>query len=251
MIPACTLRPEPRAQAQVGNRFELKFAVPSDRVGALLDELGPYLDRDPHASATGYSVHSTYWDSPDLGCFWEKVDGQKYRRKVRFRRYRPGRHGFLEIKQRIDRSVQKRRVPITIERVRQVLGDRCESASDPVLHPVEQEAQFLCRHFALGPSFDVAYRRRAYFARVEPALRVTFDTRLHYEPQRGEGVEEDASFECSKTLLEPSLTLMEVKFNHRVPIWLTKKIGVFGLRLVRFSKYCAAVDRELFDGRHT
>ena len=58
-------------------------------------------------------------------------------------------------------------------------------------------------------------------------------------------------FEVGKHLIEPHMAIMEIKFNHRVPLWLTKLVSRYELNIVRYSKYCAAVDRELFAGRYS
>ena len=82
----------------------------------------------------------------------------------------------------------------------------------------------------------------------ESDLRITFDTRLQYDPR---ALDIGERFEVGKTLIDPTLAIMEIKFNHRVPLWLTKLVSHHGLHIERYSKYCAAVDRELFEGRYT
>ena len=81
------------------NRFEVKYLVATKQVADLVDEMAGYLTPDPHSDpAQGYRVFSIYWDTPDLGFFWEKIEGVKYRRKLRFRRYDDSGDGIIEIK---------------------------------------------------------------------------------------------------------------------------------------------------------
>ena len=42
--------------------------------------------------------------------------------------------------------------------------------------------------------------------------------------------------------------MIEIKFNNRVPLWLTKLVREHRLDLQRLSKYCTAVDREYLGG---
>ena len=49
---------------------------------------------------------------------------------------------------------------------------------------VGQEALFLCHYHNLEPKLAVAYRRVALFGTYESDLRITFDRRLQYDPQR-------------------------------------------------------------------
>ena len=243
--------PAPAAYVRTFNRFEFKYILDHEAMHAFAGELAGYTRRDPNdPEGQGYTVYSVYWDSPELDFFWEKIDGQKYRRKLRFRRYATGSDGFVEIKQRIDRTVQKRRTRMPLEAIHALFGqgaidsERESAVSDPVL----SEALFLCRHHDLSPVNAVWYRRRALFGAHESDLRITFDTRLQYDP-RALDVRERS--ERGKTLLEPNLAIMEIKFNHRVPLWLTKLVSRHELHLERYSKYCGAVDREVFGGRFT
>jgi hypothetical protein len=43
-------------------------------------------------------------------------------------------------------------------------------------------------------------------------------------------------------MLSPSLAVMEIKVNERIPYWLTEIIAAHDLQLVRVSKYCRSID---------
>lgn len=238
------------AYVRTFNRYELKYLLDYGAADALIADLATHCVPDPHSGERGYTLHSIYWDSPDLRFFWEKLDGEKYRRKLRFRRYDDASDNvFVEIKQRIDRTVQKRRALVPLGKVLALFRDGeidCELEYE-VVDPVLQEALFLARTNRLAPKISIRYRRRAFFARYEPDLRITFDTRLQYEAR---DLDLARPFETGKYLLEPERTVLEIKYNHRVPTWLIALVQKHGLEVVRFSKYCAAVDREFFDGRY-
>ena len=102
------------------DRFELKYLVPLTVAEAFKNSLRAYLLPDDHGNSEGsYRLASLYYDGPDLRFYWEKVDGIKFRRKLRIRRYHAGgpltgdSPVFCEIKQRVDRVTQKRRVLLT------------------------------------------------------------------------------------------------------------------------------------------
>jgi SPX domain protein involved in polyphosphate accumulation len=99
------------------NRFELKYLITLREAERFKTALRAYLIDDEHGSGNGsYALTSLYYDSPDFRCYWEKVDGIKFRRKLRIRRYETeapltaDTPVFIEIKQRLDRVTQKRRV---------------------------------------------------------------------------------------------------------------------------------------------
>jgi hypothetical protein len=92
------------------NRFEVKYLVATRTVPALVEEFAEYTKPDPHDHGDGYKIASVYWDTADFRFFWEKIEGTKFRRKLRFRRYDDQPPVFVEVKQREDRTVQKRRL---------------------------------------------------------------------------------------------------------------------------------------------
>ena len=227
------------------NRYELKYLVHGTVAHEFIRSLDGYIDSDPNSKkSNGYPIYSLYCDSPGLAFFWEKIEGLKYRRKVRFRRYGDDSDVFLEVKQRVDRTVQKRRVRWPLDQVVQTF---CSSNGlvDPSREadPVSAEIFFLWHHYGLEPRMAITYRREAYFAVFETDLRITIDSRVQYN-----AVDLDIAnpIETGKYLVDPEQVVVELKFNERVPLWLCKAIGKFGLDFVRLSKYCTAVDREFF-----
>jgi len=231
------------------NRYELKYLVTIDAARALVEDLALHAQPDPHSGLEGYPVYSLYWDSPELTFFWEKLDGEKRRRKLRFRRYERRDEVYVEIKQRTDRTVQKRRTRLPVSETL-ALFDRGQidaQLESDVADPVLQEALLLARSHRLAPTIGVRYQRQAWFATFEPDLRVTFDTRLQYDAHE---LDLAQPFRTGKYLLHPNWSVLEIKFNHRVPLWMLALVRKHGLDVVRFSKYCAAVDLARFDGRH-
>jgi hypothetical protein len=234
-------------------RFEFKYLVGTMDVPRVVESFGGYLTPDPNSDpAVGYSLYSVYWDSGDFRFFWEKIEGLKQRRKLRLRRYGTGPDIQIEIKQRIDRTLQKRRLRWPVERVREVFGSMARGslpAETDLGHPVAAEAAVLCRRFGLTPRVGVRYRRRAFFGAFEPNLRVTFDSRVQY--QAGGDVDLTAPFDVGKYIVDPRSTIMEIKFTGRVPLWLSRLVSTNDLQMIRMSKYCSAVDREYYDGQLT
>jgi hypothetical protein len=70
------------------NRFELKYIVSVQAAVRFKLDLSSFLAPDEHGSSLGsYGVSSLYYDSPDYHFYWEKIDGIKFRRKLRIRHY--------------------------------------------------------------------------------------------------------------------------------------------------------------------
>ncbi len=233
------------------NRFELKYRLRHDRVPELVRAFGEYVVPDPYCTdEQGYPIYSVYSDTPEHTLFWEKVEGLKYRRKVRFRRYGTSPEVFVEIKQRVDRTLQKRRVRWPVVRVMDTFFGEAlrDDLAGEEPDRVSQEVFFLWRHYGLRPNMGISYRRRAFFASNESDLRITFDHRVQYHP-----TEPDVEHvpDSGKALIDPSHVIMEIKFDHTVPLWLCAIVRQFGLEMIRMSKYCTAIDREYHGGQLT
>jgi hypothetical protein len=232
------------------NRFEIKYLVHHAVVPEIVRGLQGYCtpDRNGHGE-WGYRVSSIYWDSPDLRCFWEKVEGVSFRRKLRVRKYGHAGDVFIEIKQRIDRTLQKRRVLYPLERAMALLQSGMEASSAaPESDRTASEIWCFVRTQALRPTMAISYRRRAFFGIYARDLRVTFDTRVQYSPSQ---LDIRAPFESGKYVIDPRLVVMEVKFSDRVPHWLCALLNTYDLQVTRLSKYCTAVDKEYYQGQMT
>jgi len=77
---------------------------------------------------------------------------------------------------------------------------------------------------------------------------VTFDGRILYHPRN---FSLEHPFEEGTSVIDPRVTVLEIKYDHRAPVWLTKAIGERGLKIVRMSKYCSAVDKHFFGSQNT
>ena len=100
----------------------------------------------------------------------------------------------------------------------------------------------------LRPTMAILYRRRAWFGGFDPELRISIDSRLQY---RRAPVDLARPFSIGSYLLDPRVSVLELKYDHRAPLWLTKLVCRHGLKMVRMSKYCSAVDRHYYGGQNT
>lgn len=230
------------------NRYELKYVVDARRYRALCQDLLNFMAPDEYGDGDGfYRVVSLYYDSPDLSAYRSKLDGLKYRRKLRIRVY-PGPDirqldsAFVEIKQRINRTVQKRRLVLTLgEAMRLCDGESLDKDFDEQDAAVASEVQFMVRVQSLKPTCVVSYRRRAFVGgRYERGMRLTFDMQLQgrMHALRLDTVAKNRYF------LPPDSLVMEVKVNERVPGWAVALLAKHECELRRVSKYVAVVANE-------
>lgn len=231
----------------VFNRFEIKFLLHYEQADEVRRTIMPYVTPDPHNGARGfYPVFSVYYDSPEYACFWERMEGEKFRRKLRVRKYGDdsGDDSYLEIKQRIDQTLQKRRTRGTAKEImRELSGEvTCGALEDD---SVMQEATYLVTRHIMTPQVAVGYNREAYFGLCEPGLRITFDRHLQY------GKYDDSMgfpVRLRHCFIPHYLQVLEIKFNDRVPTWICACLNSLNLQSRRVSKYCYAVNKAVYSG---
>ena len=228
------------------NRFELKYVVRARQLGRLRDEIAAYMRRDPYARADGrYLLTSLYYDTPEKDFFWAKLDGLRFRRKLRIRHYEQrdvlddDDIVFVEIKQRVDRVTQKRRVPIRYRDAIDLCDDRVIPEHDPEDEAVVHEAFMLIVRHGLRPSCITTYQREPWIGgEYDPGLRLTIDSDLRYRLS-------DLRLESKhpgRFMFPPQYAVLEIKANDRVPFWLTHLVARNNLQLTRTSKYCTSLD---------
>ncbi|HEU5075102.1 MAG TPA: polyphosphate polymerase domain-containing protein, partial [Polyangiaceae bacterium] len=226
------------------NRYELKYVLPWAKCEALIADLAPHIPVDCNGGRAGYRVVSLYYDSPTYDFFWAKVEGIRYRRKLRLRAYVDRNveditQCTVEIKQRINRTVQKRRLLLPLPEAERL----CAGAYVPSgLHPLDQrvadEVSYLVRGKHLRPAAITAYHRRAFEGmHTNAGVRVTFDTDVR---GRVHALKLDESAE-NQHIVPPGWAIMEVKANDGVPSWMISLLGRHECQLRRVSKYCLAL----------
>lgn len=223
------------------NRYELKYLIHYEKARILEDMIRPHVKGDPHQGRDGfYKIVSLYYDSPDLACYWEKMDGEKYRRKVRLRTYdETPTDAFLEIKQRYNLNVQKRRIRAPLEEVTAAMERICSGRYGATADPVYDEVCVLCRRYALEPKLIVSYNRAAYFDRYKRDLRITFDRNIRC---RSLSLDLTKDRTVGRYAIPPALLILEVKFNEVIPRWLCACLNALDLVGQRISKYCYGIE---------
>ena len=227
------------------NRYEIKYLVPVAEVPALREELSARLDLDSHGGAAGYGVWSVYYDTTWLRFYWEKIEGLRFRRKLRIRHYGDrfavgdDTTVYVEIKQRVNKVTQKRRVPLPYRLARDLCDGRTLVEHDDAQAGFVQEVLGLVCGLDLRPVAMTGYQREAFVGRhADLGLRVTMDHRV-----RGRDRDFHLGADSENRLIIPaSMAVLEVKANDRVPYWLTDLAARSDMSVVRVSKYCQSIE---------
>ncbi|MCV7254341.1 polyphosphate polymerase domain-containing protein [Mycobacterium hackensackense] len=226
------------------NRYEIKYLLDEFKVPALREELDAHMGSDPFSPHGGYPVTSLYYDTADLRFYWEKIEGLHFRRKLRMRLYGAPSECTettpvqVEIKQRVNRVTQKRRIELPYGVARRWLDDRESLPSDIAHGPFVNEVTTLIGNLDLRPIVTTGYLREAFVGRdADLGLRVTIDHKVH-------GRDRDFHFASgaqNRHIIPPKLAIVEIKANERVPYWVTDLAARIDMSVIRVSKYCQSV----------
>lgn len=230
-------------------RYEIKYYFPNKLVPELQAQIAPYLELDPFSKEQPdyyYTIRSIYYDSPDLGFYYEKMDGLRIRKKLRVRVYNeplPNNPVFLEIKRRYGKVIYKERLKVNFDQVETIclsrknpngFGDFCNNGTRII-----GKWLYNLAHLNLRPTELVTYQRMAYKGIMDETVRLTIDkkVRTRMYPALHEIYGED-----DFTTITDDLNILELKFYGRMPQWLRTLSYKFDIRAQSISKYCNGID---------
>lgn len=238
--------PNPRLHFR---RFEFKYLLAPGQAEKVKAYLSNYLSRDPFIAERGqerYEVLSLYYDTPFYYYYYEKIDGVKKRKKIRLRTYRTNGslspYVFFEIKRKDDVVITKDRFLLSADDYQAL---RSNHNFNHLKETTDENRQALIGEFAkerarraIQPILLVVYEREPYLGKLNPNLRLTFDTNLR-------AAEDDDLLSAGDGLLDVlgGQVIMELKFNGTLPGYIHNVIRFFNLERLAYSKYCRGLER--------
>lgn len=237
------------------NRYEIKYLLDEANLDDLRERLKSRMLPDAYQSSAGASlVTSLYYDSKDLRCYWEKIEGLRFRRKLRIRVYGDPENVtddtivFVEIKQRVNRVTQKRRIPLKYSDARILCDQRLDPENSDAQPEFVNEVLNFSQTLDLQPTAITSYHREAFVGvDADTGVRVTLDHRVR---GRNRDFYLGAAAE-NQFIIPPHLAVIELKANERVPQWFTDLAAEINLNTVRISKYCQSVESHELGVRAT
>jgi len=229
-------------------RFELKYLVNEDVALAMRDFVRSYLVPDEFASKSptlAYPNHSLYLDSDDLRMYWDVINGNKNRYKLRLRFYddNPAAPVFFEIKRRSDNAILKERGAVRREYVRSLLAGHLPEpghlvSSNPKHLTALQNFCRLMHDCGASPKTHVCYLREAWMSLRDNSVRVTFDREVYSAPHT-----EPVITTHMANSVKPwgELVILELKFTSRFPNWFFEMVRLFNVMQCGVAKYAEGV----------
>lgn len=226
----------------VMKRYELKYLLSREQTDYLRKRLAGHMEVDKYGKT---SIASLYYDTPSYQLIRTSVEKPPFKEKIRLRSYGIATEEspvYLELKRKAYGIVYKRRVETTIPLVHRFFagdGDICSPGQ------INKEiTTFRDYYKTLVPACLIIYDRVAYF---EPGgdLRLTIDENPRY---RTDDLTLTKSME-GKPLLDDGWTILEVKVQEAMPLWLTRILDDGRIYKNSFSKYGEAFRQQLISAR--
>jgi hypothetical protein len=234
-------------------RFELKYLITDESALMVRDFVRSYLDFDEYSVGKpnySYPVHSLYLDSDTLQLYWETINGNKNRYKLRLRYYstEPDAPVFFEIKRRVNNCIMKKRGGVRQECVPLLLKGHLAQAEHLVSKAPQQlvalqEFCHLSHMIQAKPKVHIYYMREAYVS-DDDQVRVTMDRKVFGEANLGYSITTEMQ---EANLSFPNQVILELKFTNRFPDWFKELVRVFGVMQCGAAKYCDSVQAVGFE----
>ena len=226
----------------VMKRYERKYLLSGEQTEYLVKCLEGHMKLDQYGRT---SIASLYYDTPNYQLIRASVEKPPFKEKIRLRSYGLATREssvFLELKRKAYGIVYKRRVPTTIPLVEKFFagsGDICGPGQ------INREITYFRDYYqTLVPACLIIYDREAFY---EPGgdLRLTIDHNPRY---RTSHLDLTYSME-GIPLRPPGHTILEIKVQEAMPLWLTAILDEGRIYKNSFSKYGEAFRQQLLNAQ--
>lgn len=222
----------------VMKRYELKYILSPEQEAFFREQLKGHMEADAYGLTP---VASLYYDTPEYRLINASIERPAFKEKMRLRSYGLATDTspvFLELKRKAEGIVYKRRVQTTIPLVKRFFdgeGDIC--AGGQINHEITYFRDF---YGNLAPACLIIYDRTAFYE-PEGDLRLTIDDRPRYRTN-------DLDLRISMDgipLLPEGYSILEIKIQDAMPLWLADVLDAGKIYKNSFSKYGEAYKRQM------
>ncbi len=219
-----------QAPITVMKRYEWKYILSAEQTDFFCRRLQGYMEPDEYGLTT---IASLYYDTPDRRLIRASMEKPEFKEKIRLRSYGPATETspvFLELKRKAFGLVYKRRVKATILEAERFFAGELDLDEDG---QIDREITYFRDYYReLVPACMILYDRTAYFE-PEGDLRLTIDRNPRY---RTDALSLDQG-PSGIPLLGPGETILEIKVQDTIPLWLVRILSDGGIQHRSISKY--------------
>jgi hypothetical protein len=227
-----------QAPITVMQRVEWKYILNAEQTDFFCERLKGHMEPDAYGLTT---IQSLYYDTPDKRLVRTSIEKPAFKEKIRLRAY--GRVTnespvFLELKRKAFGIVYKRRVQTTVpEAERFFAGELNLDETGQIDREITYFRDFYQK---LEPACMILYDRTAYYE-PDGDLRLTIDRNPRYRIDA-------LSFDHAPVgipLINPGDTILEIKVQDTIPLWLVRILSEGQIKRGSISKYGEAYRRSM------
>ena len=223
----------------VMQRYEMKYLLTPEQTAFIKERLKGRMVADKYGLT---SIASLYYDTPDYRLIRASIEKPPFKEKIRLRSYGIATNTspvFLELKRKTDRIVYKRRVSTVIPNVEAFFRGDGEICADG---QIAREITYFRDYYRdLAPACLIIYDRIAYYE-PDGDLRLTID---HDPRYRIKDLDLTTSMQGT-SLLDEGCTILEIKVQQAMPLWLSAILAEGKIYKTSFSKYGEAYKRQAY-----
>lgn len=223
----------------VFERYELKYFLTQAQKKALFQKIENRMKLDQYGRTT---IRNIYYDTDSFRLIRDSLDHPVYKEKLRVRSYQRADSGdmvFVEIKKKFEDVVYKRRVAIPKTAAESWIDQRKEI---PFKSQITSEIDyFLGFYEGIEAKAFLSYEREAYSDGKDPEFRLTLDENIL---ARDEDLDLGSDI-WGVPLLPMGMTLMEVKIQGAMPMWMAEFLSENNITKATYSKYGAYYKEHL------
>ena len=226
----------------VMQRYEMKYLLDGRQAALLRRGLEGHMKVDEYGQT---SIVSLYYDTPDARLIRASLEKPIFKEKLRLRSYGLATDSspvFLELKRKYDGVVYKRRVQTTVPEAARFFSGAALTGGSMQIR--KELAFFRDRYETLRPACLILYDRTAYFE-PDGDLRLTIDEKPRY---RTEGLTLTQSMD-GVPLLPQGRSILEIKVQGAMPLWLSALLSEGEIFKSSFSKYGEAYRQTVLEKR--
>ena len=219
-------------------RYEVKYILTPEQHDFLVEALKGHMEVDQYGLT---SIASIYYDTPDYRLIRTSIEKPPFKEKIRLRSYglsTPGGTVFLELKRKTDGIVYKRRVVTTEEAVNRFFNYEGDITADGQI--AREITYFRDYYDRLVPAILIIYDRTAYY-QPNGTIRLTIDQNPRYRTK-------DLNLSTSmdgESILPNGCSILEIKVQEAMPIWLTEILSKGKIYKNSFSKVGGAYQLQM------
>ena len=229
----------------VFERYELKYFLTQAQKKALFQKMENRMKLDQYGRTT---IRNIYYDTDSFRLIRDSLDHPVYKEKLRVRSYQRADSGdmvFVEIKKKFEDVVYKRRVAIPKTAAESWIDQRKEI---PFKSQITSEIDyFLGFYEGIEAKAFLSYEREAYSDGKDPEFRLTLDENIL---ARDEDLDLGSDI-WGTPLLPMGMTLMEVKIQGAMPMWMAEFLSENNITKATYSKYGAYYKDHLMKNTRT